>query len=55
MSKHPNKQLAVRLYRSEKQFGLAAPLPGLEPEDIQNGIGKNVLAFQEHLEDTHSS
>lgn len=34
MSKHPNKQLVVRLYRSEKQFGLAAPLPGLEPGDI---------------------
>jgi HSP20 family protein len=37
------QQLPVRLYQSEKQFALAAPLAGLEPEDIRVTIdGKHV-------------
>src|SRR5436190_13855667 len=43
MSKKQAQQLPVRIYRSEKQFALAAPLAGLEPEDIRISInGKHV-------------
>jgi HSP20 family protein len=34
MSKHRTKQLPVRIYQSENQFALAAPVAGLEPGDI---------------------
>jgi len=34
MAKKRMQQLQVRIYRSEKQFAIAAPLAGLEPEDI---------------------
>src|SRR5437867_10327753 len=38
------QQLPVRIYRSENQFALAAPLAGLEPEDIRIMIdGKHVI------------
>jgi HSP20 family protein len=34
MVKKETSQLPVRIYRSENQFALAAPLPGLEASDI---------------------
>lgn len=34
MSKKQTQQFPVRIYQSENQFALAAPLAGLEPEDI---------------------
>jgi HSP20 family protein len=43
MWKKQAQELPVRIYRSEKQFALAAPLAGLEPEDIRISInGKHV-------------
>ena len=43
MSKKQAQHLPVRIYRSERQFALAAPLAGLEPEDIRISInGKHV-------------
>ena len=43
MSKKQTQELPVRIYRSENQFALAAPLAGLEPEDITIAIdGKHV-------------
>jgi HSP20 family protein len=46
MSKNQSKQLPVRVYRSENQFALAAPLPGLEPEDITVSIEGNRVRIQ---------
>lgn len=43
MSKNQTKRLPVRIYRSENQFALAAPVAGLEPGDISVTIeGKHV-------------
>ena len=43
MSKRQTKRLPVRIYRSENQFALAAPVAGLEPGDITVTIeGKRV-------------
>jgi HSP20 family protein len=40
------QQLPVRIYQTENQFALAAPLPGLEPEDIRVTIdGKRVSIY----------
>ena len=42
-SKKTNGQIPVRVYQSEGLFGIAAPLPGLEPDDIRVTIeGKRV-------------
>ena len=38
-----NHEIPVRIYQKEKQFAVAAPMPGLEPEDITVTIeGKRV-------------
>jgi HSP20 family protein len=43
MSKRQAKRLPVRIYQSENQFALAAPVAGLEPGDITVAIeGKRV-------------
>jgi HSP20 family protein len=43
MSKTPTRRLPLRIYRSENQFALAAPMAGLEPGDITVTIeGKRV-------------
>jgi len=43
MSKRQVKRLPVRIYQSENQFALAAPVAGLEPGDITVAIeGKRV-------------
>jgi HSP20 family protein len=43
MAKKKIQQLPVRIYQTENQFALAAPLAGLEPEDIHVSIdGKSV-------------
>src|SRR5574339_863125 len=34
MAKKRLQQLQVRIYQNENQFAIAAPLAGLEPEDI---------------------
>lgn len=42
-SKKTNGQIPVRIYQSEGLFGIAAPLAGLEPDDIRVTIaGKRV-------------
>jgi len=46
MSKIEAKQLLVRIYQSENQFGLAAPLAGLAPEDIQISIKGNRVTIR---------
>ena len=45
MSSSPNHQLPVRIYRKENQFVVAAPLPGLEPEDISITIEGNRIVI----------
>ncbi|HEX4998361.1 MAG TPA: Hsp20/alpha crystallin family protein [Terriglobia bacterium] len=35
MSQIGTTRVPVRVYRSENQWGVAAPVPGLEPEDIK--------------------
>ncbi len=43
MPKKKMQQLPVRIYRQENQFALAAPLAGLEPQDIRIAIdGKHI-------------
>jgi HSP20 family protein len=43
MAKRQAKRLPVRIYQSENQFALAAPVAGLEPGDITVAIeGKRV-------------
>jgi HSP20 family protein len=41
MSKKTTQQLPVRIYRTENQFAVAAPLAGLEPGDIKVVIEGN--------------
>jgi HSP20 family protein len=40
------KKLPVRLYQSDNQFALAAPLAGLEPEDIRISIKGTRVTIQ---------
>jgi HSP20 family protein len=43
MARTTTQQLPVRIYRTERQLALAAPLAGLEPEDIRITIdGRHV-------------
>jgi HSP20 family protein len=46
MLKHRRERLPVRIYRSENQFALAAPLAGLEPGDITVTIEGKRVAIQ---------
>lgn len=46
MSKNQINRLPVRICRSENQFALAAPLAGLEPEDITVTIEGRTVTIQ---------
>jgi HSP20 family protein len=41
-----NKELPVRLYQSDSQFAIAAPLAGLAPEDIRISIEGNRVTIR---------
>src|ERR1051325_7524535 len=45
----PMQQLPVRIYRTEKQIVLAAPLAGLEPEDIRITIDHKSMKIDANL------